>query len=270
MAGLVFFVEQIALGLYIFIALGALLALRGLLRARSDYRATQYELERDLARFRYSNGWMMLVLLLEAAIIVLGVQQVVAPTLRDQLDAAALAQVIDQDDGVFRTPTPPPPSGFEIDTSNVVIGDTGLGERSLATPTLTPTPVGTILPNAPAVIGCDQPDRASLQVPANGMLVFNPITVRGVANVENFAFYRLEVNVPSVGNFVVASTNTVPVPTIGELGQFVPAAYEPGEYQFRLSVFDITSTVRASCLVTIYISEPLPSPTPLGTPPPGA
>ena len=42
MTGLVFFVEQIALGLYIFIALGALLALRGLMRARGEYRATQY------------------------------------------------------------------------------------------------------------------------------------------------------------------------------------------------------------------------------------
>jgi hypothetical protein len=197
------------------------------------------------------------------------VQQVVAPNLRNQLDAVALAQVIEQDDGVFRTPTPPPAGGFEIDTSNVVIGDTGLGERSLATPTLTPTPVGTILPNVPAVIGCDRPEQAFLEVPANGMLVFNPITVRGVATIDNFAFYRLEVNVPAVGNFVVASTNTVPVPLMGELGQFIPAAYEPGEYQFRLSVFDITSTVRASCLVTIYISDPLPSPTPLGTPQPG-
>jgi len=56
-----------------------------------------------------------------------------------------------------------------------------------------------------------------------------------------------------------------PMTEMGELGQFVPSFYEPGTYQFRLIVFDTTNAARASCTVTIYISEPIPTATPLPT-----
>jgi hypothetical protein len=262
MSGIVFLIEQISLGLYIFIALAALLVLRSLGRARGEFRATQYELERDMARFRQANSWTLLIILGEAALIVLGFQQVVAPTLRQQLDTAALVQQAQIQDRPFLTPTSAPAAPVNIDASGVVINRDLLGERALATPTLTPTPVGTIIPNAPAIVGCDTAN-AQLQIPANGMVVFEPIVVRGVATVDDFAFYRLEINGPSLGNFAVSSQSTTPVRELGELGQFVPGSFEPGEYQFRLTVFDITTTVRASCMVTIYISDPIPTPTPL-------
>jgi hypothetical protein len=264
MSFIVFLVEQVSFGLYIFIALGAFLTLRSLGRARGEYRATQYELERDIASYRQSNAWTILILLAEAALIVLGIQRVVAPVLRTEMDLAALAQQVQVDDLPFRTPTPAAAEPVVIDASGVVINEDLLGERSLATPTLTPTPVGTIIPNAPAVVGCDTPN-ATLQVPANGMVVFEPTVVRGVAFIDNFAFYRLEINGPSLGNFAVSSQSTTPVAELGELGQFVPGSFEPGEYQFRLTVFDITTTVRASCMVTIYISDPIATPTPLAT-----
>jgi hypothetical protein len=97
------------------------------------------------------------------------------------------------------------------------------------------------------------------------MLVFEPINIRGVAATDNFAFYRFELKGPQTfENFAVLRDYDQPVTQLGELGSFVPSVYEPGEYQFRLTVFDITNTVRASCTVTIYISEPIPTPTPLG------
>jgi hypothetical protein len=134
----------------------------------------------------------------------------------------------------------------------------------LATPTLTPTPVGTIVPNAPPVIGCGEPG-ATLQIPANGMRVFEPIRVVGTAFVDDFAFYKFEIAGPATGgNFAPLEDQTQLVGEIGDLGQFVPSFYEPGEYRFRLSVFDITNTMGPSCTVTIYISAPIPSPTPLG------
>jgi hypothetical protein len=133
----------------------------------------------------------------------------------------------------------------------------------IATPTLTPTPVGTLLPNPPPVLGCDTPG-ATLQVPANGMLVFEPITVIGTANAENFAFYRFELNGPqTLGSFAILRDYTQPVLETGVLGQFVPSFYQPGRYQFRVTVFDITNTLRAACTVNITISEPIPTPTPL-------
>ncbi len=39
--------------------------------------------------------------------------------------------------------------------------------------------------------------------------------------------------------FGVDGTQAVPVEAA--LGQFVPAYYQPGEYEFRLTVFDITT-----------------------------
>ena len=265
MTGLVFFIEQIALGLYIFISLGLLLTLRTLLRARNEYRGTHYELERDMARFRQLNAFTVLVLLIEAALFVLGVQQVMAPALRGQLDQAAIVRNIQPDDGEFATPVRE--SGgepFVPDASNVVINPDLLVQRALATPTLTPTAVGTIIRNAPAVVGCESPD-AQLEIPANGMIVFDPIIVRGVATTDNFAFYRLELMGGALSNFGVLTQSTSPVREMSELGQFTPSIYERGEYRFRLTVFDVTAAVKASCEVTIYITDPPATPTPLGT-----
>lgn len=264
-AGVIFFVEQIALGLYLLTGAGALLALRAVSRAQGELRSTHFELERELARYRRANALTALVLLVEFGLIVLGVERIVAPTLRERMDITiTLAQAAN--DGVFVTPTPAPlEGGIVIDASGVVLGEQDPANLVLPTPTLTPTPVGTIVPNSPPPLGCNTPN-ATLQIPANGMIVFEPIVVRGTASVENFAFYKFELNGPSTfGNFAPVTQYTVPVPELGELGQFVPSPYQPGQYQFRLSVFDVTNMSRASCTITIYISEPIPTPTPLGT-----
>jgi hypothetical protein len=54
------------------------------------------------------------------------------------------------------------------------------------------------------------------------------------------------------------------VKEINVLGQFVPSFYQPGEYQFRVTVFDSTATLKAACTVNITISEPIPTATPSG------
>jgi hypothetical protein len=115
-------------------------------------------------------------------------------------------------------------------------------------------------------VGCDTPN-ATLQVPGNGMIVFEPMLVRGTAYTDNFSFYKFELSGAATGgNFApVPVDGTNPVQETGDLGQFVPAFYEPGEYRFRVVVFDTTNTVRAVCEMTIFISEPIPTPTPLAT-----
>ncbi len=266
MANFVFFIDQIATGLYIL--LGALLVwmVWRLGRARQTLRASQYELERSLARERRDNALTGVIITAELLLMVIGLTQIVAPTLRETMDLSEqVAQI--QDDGVFNTPTPQPLAGdFQVDTSGVVLGEVNPADQILPTPTLTPTPVGTIVPNSPAPIGCDTPN-AQLQVPANGMIVFEPIVVRGTANADDFAFYRMELKGDSTfGNFApLPGDGTVAVPELGELGQFVPSFYAPGEYRFRLMVFDLTNTVKASCEVTIFISPPIPTATPLAS-----
>jgi len=130
---------------------------------------------------------------------------------------------------------------------------------------LTPTPVGTIIPNAPPA-ECSSPN-VQLQVPANGMIVFEPLAVIGIASAPNFAFYRFELNGESTfGSYATIGVDgTNAVPEQGVLGQFSPSFYAPGEYRFRVSVFDITSNQVAFCALTIYISAPIPTPTPIGT-----
>lgn len=262
MTAIVFLIEQVAVGLYILAGVGLLVAWRRFTQAQGELRATPFELERDIYRYKRANALTALLILTEFGLAVLGIQQVVAPTMRETMDIGSAASVMT--DGLVASPTPAQvlfgqvpidPSGVQIGVEEVV--------QVIATPTLTPTPVGTLLPNPPPVMGCDTPN-ATLQVPANGMLVFEPMNVIGTANIDNFAFYNFEVNGPGTfGNFSVIRSYDRPVAETGVLGQFVPSFYEPGQYQFRVTVFDSTNVLKAACLVNITISEPIPTPTPL-------
>ena len=263
MTTLVFLIEQLAVGLYILLAVGIFLTLRRWGRARREFRSTHFELERDLARNERSDALTILLLLIEAVLIVVGLQQVVAPTIRSAA-GINVSGVQALSDGEFNTPVPAFDQNAQIDASGVNLTPDDPSLRVLATPTLTPTPVGTIVPNAPPAVGCTDPG-AILQIPANGMRVFEPIRVVGTAFIDDFAFYKFEIKGPVTGgNFAPLEDHTQMVTELGELGQFVPSFYEPGVYEFRLSVFDITNTLGPSCTVNIYISEPIPSPTPLG------
>ncbi len=264
MMSVVFLIEQVAVGLYILCGAGITVSLYRVLRAHSEYRGTYFELERALARNRRADNLSNAIILLELVLIVVGMQRVVAPALRQTIDIPQ-SVIMQSSDGEFRTPTPIPFGGqLDIDTSGVELQQADQVNIILPTPTLTPTPVGTIVPNTrPAE--CATPDLVSMQIPANGMIVFQPLTVIGVASAENFAFYRFELRGASTGgNFATLGVDgTQPVTELAPLGQFAPGFYTPGEYQFRVSVFDITGSLQASCTVTIFISEPIPTPTPL-------
>lgn len=265
MTALVFFVEQTAISLYIFTGLGILLSWFSWRRNSRALRTTHYELERDLFQFRRANALTILILLVEFGLAIAGVQFVVAPVIRATTDTTQQIERV-VSDGAAPSPTPVSlvsvSGNSPIDPSGINLqGDDGV--KIQITPTLTPTPVGTILPNPGPVIGCDTPN-ATLQVPQNGMLVHEPINIIGTAFADNFSFYRLELKAENSNFAPLPRDYDQPVTEIGVLGQFVPAFYQPGAYQFRLSVFDITLTQVASCTVNITISEPIPTPTPLG------
>jgi hypothetical protein len=75
--------------------------------------------------------------------------------------------------------------------------------------------------------------------------------------------YKLEIGRPG-GQFSVLDEEVIPVPELGTLSQFNPAPYAEGEYLFRLMVFDTNAELKVSCQVTIYISDPVPTATPIG------
>lgn len=264
MTTLVYLIEHtaIATALYIFIGTGIVVLWRQWGQQRWHLRATPFELERDLARYRGANVVTGIILLLEMALLVFGIQHVVAPTLRRfETNTDLEAQVITDID--FVTPTPGLRATVPFDVEGVVFEEVNPAEQILFTATPKPTPVGTIVANPPAFIGCDQPG-ATLQIPANGMQVFQITEVVGTAFTENFAEYKLELKGPGTfDNFLSLEGSSNPVTETASLGQFNPAPYEPGLYEFRVVVFDTTATLRASCTINIYIEEPQPTRTPL-------
>lgn len=250
--------ERVAIGIYILIGVGIVFFLRQYNIQIAEYRATNFELERELARYRQMNALTAIVLLFQVALIVLGIQQAVVPVLEQQvaLDNIEAAPPIDS---IFNTPTPAPLGEVDIQPQDI-------GEEEIVgvqiTPTLTPTPVGTIIPAAEQ-IGCES-EQAFLQIPANGMRVFQAIPVRGTVYTDDFAYAKIELRGEGTfDNFAVIEDIRSPVHNLSEFSQFIPSPYEEGWYEFRLMVFDVTDTLKASCLVNIYISPPFATPTPI-------
>jgi len=262
MTAVIALIDQVAIGIYFLIAAGILFALRRYVIHGEEYRSTYFELERDLSRYRRTNAVTAMIFLLELAVIVAGVQAVVVPELLQDRQIQALVAGARSDDGDFQTPVPAPPAS-DLGIDPVALPrSAGAANQIQATPVPTPTPVGTIIPSDPPQ-GCDKPE-AQLLIPGNGMRVFQPIPVTGTVYTDQFSYASIEINGPStLGSFQVIDEQHVEVRELTEFGQFVPAPYEAGEYQFRLMVFDITNTLKASCLVHIYISEPLPTLTPV-------
>jgi hypothetical protein len=257
---LVYFIERIATALYIFIALAALLQWRRWSGQRWAYRATQFELEREFARYRSGNSLTALLLLFEVALIIAGIQFAVAPTLRQfqQNNGEPVAAVVDID---FRTPTPPPPATVVFNADIEVFQNINPADQIFFTATPVPTAVGTLVRNAPEASGCDQ-EGARLTFPVNGLKVFSIVEVTGQAYTDDFSSYKLELRGPGTfNNFVTLEGSGSALQEEGALGQFNPSLYEPGLYQFRLVVFDITDTMKAACTVNIYLEDPLPTPT---------
>lgn len=247
-----------------FISIGIALCFREWINARWDFRSTQFELERDIARYRSANAWTVMLLLIEVFLIVVGIQIVVAPTVR-AMENIQVAEVSAIEDIAFNTPTAAPPSTVVFEADEVVFEELNPAEAIRPTATEPPTPVGTIVPNAPEPIGCDTPN-ATLQIPANGMRVFQITEIRGTVFTDNFAFYKLELRGGIYSNYISLYRGLSPLTELGSLGQFNPTPYEPGLYQFRVVVFDVTETLRASCTINIYIEEPQPTRTPLPLP----
>lgn len=257
---LFFLLDQVALPVYLI--LGALAAwhLWRVMNARAQMTSTYYELERDLARQRRGGALTWVVAFGLLMVMVLGVQRSVVPFLRTELEQQEIVSIgqVDQDSD-FRTATPAPVAGG-LNIQPVA----PLGEDSviiLLTPTLTPTPVGTIIPNTGPVEGCVDP-RATLQVPANGMKVFQPITIIGTAYTDSFSSAKLElISLDPGDSWRVIDERRQEARETMALSQFSPINSDPGTYKLRLVVFNLRQEMVASCMVTIYITEPPVTPT---------
>lgn len=124
-----------------------------------------------------------------------------------------------------------------------------------ATPISLPSPTPITANTGPVVVdssGCENP-QSTITDPEPNRRVSGSYEVLGTANIENFAFYKLELS--------GAGTNGVWVPvyvytatvTTGPLGTFDASAYTAGDYAFRLVVSDNAGNSPFPCVIPITL-----------------
>ncbi|NDJ85802.1 MAG: hypothetical protein GYB66_07945 [Chloroflexi bacterium] len=246
-------IESLAPGLYVICGLLLVWNIRSLIIAEGELRYAQYGLEKELAERRGGRSLTMVVIMIEILVVVWGVSNVASPAWSEGLpDGTAEAG-----QRQFMTSTPGSGGDFEFQIASPQPTDV------LATAAPPSTPIGTIGPHDPK-LKCDT-SRAWIDYPANGMYIFEDIDVIGTASIENFAKYRFEIKGPSSSEFSVYTQGDRVEPVVdGPLGRISPLDLIPGQYRFRLVVFDTDNNPRAQCEITIWIQDPVPTATPIG------
>jgi hypothetical protein len=254
MGGFISLIENLAPGIYVIAGLLLLWNIRSWFVSRGELRFAQYGLEKELAQRRGGRAVTLVLVMVELLIAVWAISTLAAPTWSDGLPDTPAVNIA-QD---FFTATPAGDGELAIDPNAPPTAGPGI----LATAPPPSTPVGTIGPSDPRR-GCD-PDRAWIQIPGNGQYVFEEMDIIGTANVPNFSKYRFEIKGVAQNEFSLFPVDYTQPVVNNVLGRVLPTALLPGEYRFRLTVFNTNNDVTGQCEITIWITEPQPSPTPLG------
>lgn len=259
MSSFLLIVRGLAPVIYFLAAGGVLLGVRSFMQARYQLRLSQFSLEREQAEEK--GGWAITQTLVMIQVIVLVyLLSTITYDSWERHQSGGLAPTAPPPEIPFQTDVPQGVGeGFQQPTA--VIESLGI----IQTPKPSPTFAGTVLP-ADAPLGCTVADQVNITLPTNGQVVFAVQTIMGTANVQNFGFYRFEIrNMDTWESFGVIEGNyTSPVADNGVLGTLIPQNFAPGEYRFRLAVFDTSSSLVQACEITIFISDPLPTATPIG------
>ncbi|MFQ5406987.1 MAG: hypothetical protein ACE5FI_01005, partial [Anaerolineales bacterium] len=109
-------------------------------------------------------------------------------------------------------------------------------------PENTPVPAGSL--------GCQNP-RATISSPLPGAVIAGQVEVVGAADIDNFAFYVLEIS--TLGdNWLTVVTSNTPV-NQGVLGTWDSSLQSAGNYGFRLIVYDASGAFQEPCVIPITI-----------------
>ncbi|MGH2521279.1 MAG: hypothetical protein ACRDH2_02145 [Anaerolineales bacterium] len=202
---------------YALMGLGTLFYLRSVWQARQRLSQTPFGLERELA-FRQQNSALAMILMLGAlALSVYTLTHVVLPNM--SLNPASAS-----------TPAP--------------------GQDSTP-PSANPTTAGPIVVDSS---GCSNPN-ATLSDPQANQIIAGSFEVRGTASIDNFAFFKIEINgAGTSGQWVSLDVGNTPVIS-GTLGSFDTSAYEPGEYALRLVVLDSAGNSPPPCTIAVMLSS---------------
>ena len=118
------------------------------------------------------------------------------------------------------------------------------------TPAGTSTPVAENTPIPAGSVGCENQE-TRISSPLPGAVIAGPVQVLGTANIVNFAFYVLEIS--TLGdNWLTVFTGNVPV-VDALLGTWDASLQSPGDYGFRLIVYNGSGAFPEPCVIPITI-----------------
>ena len=99
-------------------------------------------------------------------------------------------------------------------------------------------------------VGCEN-TYAVIDSPLPGAVLSGDVEVQGTADITDFAFYTLEISTFG-DNWLTVYTHDIPVSS-GVLGNWNASIYDPGEYAFRLVVYNAAGAYSPPCSIPIFI-----------------
>lgn len=145
------------------------------------------------------------------------------------------------------------------------------GVHLLATPTIdltqlppTSTPAPTVIITGEGLIptitsffsrGCI-PNQIDWTEPINGETIRGKMELKGTVNVQNLGFYKYEYAPVGTDMWTTIAAGNMTIQNAPLGGTWDTAALEPGEYELRLVVSDITNNALPACVILVVV-EPL-------------
>lgn len=225
------FLQDNELWIYLMVGLAALLALRWMLKAWGEWRASVFGLERDIVQRKLAARLTILVLL---GLLVL-------------FEFLVVSFIIPAYPAMLALPTP------TLDL--LATATTTLAPASLPSAS-TPTTEGALLATmpAPASEGCT-PGQIEWIVPAAGDTIRETIELKGTVNVPNLGFYKYEFSQPGSDTWTTIAAGNRPL-VDGTIGFWNTAQLATGDYLLRLVVVDNQNELFPACVVSVRVVNP--------------
>jgi hypothetical protein len=224
MEEIILFVEANQAWIYLLLGVAAAAYLRQVIRSYQQRRETIFGLEREQSTGRLRGSALLLGAVLALMLATCLVSTFAAPAVPASI-----------------RPTPLPTLSL-LPTATLALEASG---EALAT--ATPLPAVVVDP-----AGCQNP-LATMSVPANGDSLNGIVEVEGTANIENFAFYKLEyISLVPGAVWRAVWAGTAPV-LEAPLGTWDTSLVIPGDYGFRLVVTDAAGNAPLPCTIQVRV-----------------
>jgi hypothetical protein len=234
MEGILLFIEEHQIWIYLTFALIGLIYLRLLLRSYQELSRAVFGLERERASSKLVRSAAMLIIIVAGEAATFVVATFAGPALPISIRETPIPTV-------SLLATPP---------ADEVLTDEGF---------VTATPLSQL---AAGSDGCLNPE-ATITSPQNGDAIEGVIQILGTANIANFAFYKIEYKrIGTDESWLTVSAGTERVCEVGcsekeELATWDTRLVTPGPYGFRLIVTDTAGNAPLPCEIEVQV---LPAP----------